>query len=56
MAAAQVNTHAVHQCIEAVVRTAPSRYVLAPVLQTLRSSKYGIDTDGFPASGSQQHD
>lgn len=36
----QVNTAAIHSCIKAIVITVPSRFVLAPVLQVLDTSKY----------------
>ncbi|KAG6615805.1 CLASP N-terminal domain [Phytophthora cinnamomi] len=35
----KVNTAAVHGCIEAIVDATPSRFVLAPVLQVLETSK-----------------
>lgn len=35
----QVNTGAVDQCIERIIRTTPSRHILGPVLQSLSGSK-----------------
>ncbi|RLN67371.1 hypothetical protein BBJ29_004891 [Phytophthora kernoviae] len=35
----KVNTTAIHGCIEAIVNATPSRFVLAPVLQVLDTSK-----------------
>ncbi|KAG7396637.1 hypothetical protein PHYBOEH_001970 [Phytophthora boehmeriae] len=35
----KVNTAAIHGCIEAIVNATPSRFVLAPVLQLLNTSK-----------------
>ncbi|ETN03353.1 hypothetical protein, variant [Phytophthora nicotianae INRA-310] len=35
----KVNTTAIHNCIEAIVDATPSRFVLAPVLQVLNTSK-----------------
>lgn len=36
----QVNTAAIHSCVEAIVDATPGRFVLAPVLQVLETSKY----------------
>ncbi|KAF4146621.1 CLASP N terminal [Phytophthora infestans] len=35
----KVNTAAIHSCIEAIMQSTPSRFVLAPVLQVLNTSK-----------------
>ncbi|EEY69105.1 myosin-like protein [Phytophthora infestans T30-4] len=35
----KVNTAAIHSCIEAIMQSTPSRFVLAPVLQVLNTSR-----------------